>query len=101
MNSAYVVGHLTVKDADRWAEYRRQVPATLAPWGGELVFRGTQIATLAGHSPHPDIVVIRAIAARYVSMSRHSSCVKSRQSTPSKSYPASWPCPAFCQFHSR
>lgn len=59
MNNAYVVGHLTVKDADRWAEYRRQVPATLAPWGGELVFRGTQIATLAGHSPHPDIVVIR------------------------------------------
>lgn len=37
---AYVIGHLTVKDPEKWAEYRRDVPATLAEWGGELVFRG-------------------------------------------------------------
>jgi len=59
MQDAYVVGHITVKDPDRWAAYRSQVPATLAPWGGELVFRGTQWAALAGAHPHPDIVVIR------------------------------------------
>jgi hypothetical protein len=23
--SAYVIGHMTVKDDDKWAEYRRQV----------------------------------------------------------------------------
>jgi uncharacterized protein (DUF1330 family) len=59
MKQAYVVGHITVKDADLWAEYRSRVPQTLVPWGGELVFRGTQTAVLAGDSPHPDIVVIR------------------------------------------
>ena len=59
MSNAYVVGHLTVKDADKWSEYRSQVPGTLAPWGAELVFRGNQAAALAGFSPHPDIVVIR------------------------------------------
>jgi uncharacterized protein (DUF1330 family) len=59
MSSAYVVGHITVKNADLWAEYRSKVPATLAPWGAELVFRGTQAAALAGTNPHPDIVVIR------------------------------------------
>lgn len=59
MNDAYVVGHITVKNPEMWAEYRSKVPETLAPWGGELVFRGKQIAALAGENPHPDIVVIR------------------------------------------
>lgn len=59
MSHAYVVGHLTVKDADKWAEYRSKVSATLAPWGAELVFRGKQSAALAGAIPHSDIVVIR------------------------------------------
>ena len=59
MSDAYVVGHITVKNAAMWAEYRSKVPQTLAPWGAELVFRGQQAAALAGESPHPDIVVIR------------------------------------------
>jgi uncharacterized protein (DUF1330 family) len=59
MVGAYVVGHVTVKDETKWAEYRRQVLATLAPWGAELVFRGKQVAALSGDNPHSDIVVIR------------------------------------------
>lgn len=59
MNQAYVVGHITVKNPEKWAEYRGQVPGTLAPWGAELVFRGTQVAALAGENPYSDIVVIR------------------------------------------
>jgi uncharacterized protein (DUF1330 family) len=42
-----------------WAEYRSKVPETLAPWDGELVFRGKQVAAFSGAEPHPDIVVIR------------------------------------------
>ena len=38
MSTAYVIGHITVKNAEKWAEYRNQVPATLEPWGAELVF---------------------------------------------------------------
>ena len=59
MSKAYVVGHLTVKDADKWAEYRSRVPATLDPWGAELVFRGKKVAVFAGEHSHSDIVVIR------------------------------------------
>ncbi|MCZ2103045.1 MAG: DUF1330 domain-containing protein [Comamonadaceae bacterium] len=59
MPHAYLVGHITVKNADKWAEYRSKVPATLAPWGAELVFRGTQAAHYAGEQPSPEIVVIR------------------------------------------
>jgi uncharacterized protein (DUF1330 family) len=58
MSNAYVVGHLTVKDTEKWAEYRSRVPATLEPWGAELVFRGKKVAVLAGEHSHSDIVVI-------------------------------------------
>lgn len=59
MSCAYVVGRISVKDPDRWAEYRARVPDTLVPWSGELVFRGRRAAVASGEEPHPDIVVIR------------------------------------------
>lgn len=59
MGEAYVIGHLTVKDAAKWDEYRSRVPATLAPWNAELVLRGKRIAVLAGEHGHADVVVIR------------------------------------------
>lgn len=59
MGAACVVGQITVKDAVKWDAYRAQVPATLAPWGAELLFRGQQAAVLAGDCPHRDVVVIR------------------------------------------
>jgi len=56
---AYVIGHITVKDAEKWAQYRSQVPATLARWGAELMFRGTTALVLGGEHPHTDTVVLR------------------------------------------
>ncbi|MCV2218980.1 DUF1330 domain-containing protein [Thauera sp. Sel9] len=57
--AAYVIGHITVKDPDKWAEYRSKVPETLAPWGAELVLRGKQTGVLSGQHRHTDTVVIR------------------------------------------
>lgn len=54
-----VIGHISVRDEERWAEYRGKVPATLAPWGAELVFRGRRLAVLGGSHAHTDTVVIR------------------------------------------
>jgi uncharacterized protein (DUF1330 family) len=59
MSAAYVIGHISVLNEAKWAEYRQQVPATLAPWGGELVFRGALAEVLDGHHAHRDTVVIR------------------------------------------
>lgn len=59
MSEAYVVGQMTVKNSQKWAEYRGQVLATLLPWHGELVFRGRQDQALSGECIHPDVVVIR------------------------------------------
>ena len=56
---AYVIGHITVKDPEKWAEYRNQVPGTLAPWSAEPVFRGRKTSVLSGDHSHIDTVVIR------------------------------------------
>jgi uncharacterized protein (DUF1330 family) len=58
MSQAFVVGQMTVKHPEKWAQYRSQVLATLVPFGGELVFRGEQVQSFSGVNPHPDIVVI-------------------------------------------
>ncbi len=59
MSTACLIGHITVKDEALWAEYRSKVPATLAPWGGELLLRGKRFAVLAGEHSYTDVVVIR------------------------------------------
>jgi uncharacterized protein (DUF1330 family) len=56
---AYALGHITVKDPVKWDEYRSKVPATLAPWNAELVFRGELAEVLAGNHTHRDTVAIR------------------------------------------
>lgn len=58
-NAAYVIGHIAVKNQEKWTEYCAKVPATLLEWGGELVFRGRQTTVLAGDHAHANTVVIR------------------------------------------
>ena len=57
--AAYVIGHISVKDTEKWVEYKRRVPATLTSCGGELVLRGQRKAVLGGEHRHTDTVVIR------------------------------------------
>ncbi len=57
--SCCVIGHITVKDPGKWDEYRCKVPPTLAPWGGEVIFRGRRVEVFSGEHPYTDTVVIR------------------------------------------
>ena len=66
--AAYVIGHITVKNPETWTEYRTRVPATLAPWGGEVILRGRRIAVLSGVHPYTDTVVIRFPDAEAIAM---------------------------------
>ena len=59
MSNAYVIGHITVKDDEKWEAYRIVATASLAPWGAELVFRGRGATVLAGEHTHTNAVVIR------------------------------------------
>jgi uncharacterized protein (DUF1330 family) len=57
--SACVIGHITVKDPEKWSQYRSNVPATLVPWGGEVILRGRRVKVFSGEHSHTDTVVIR------------------------------------------
>ena len=57
--TAYVIGHIRVRDQEKWNQYRAGVPATLAPWGAELLLRGHRLEVLAGAHDFTDTVVLR------------------------------------------
>lgn len=59
MANAYIIGHITILDTKKWLEYCDKVPATIAPWDGELVFRGKLASVFSGNHKHNDTVVIR------------------------------------------
>jgi uncharacterized protein (DUF1330 family) len=56
---AYLISHVAIKDAAKWAEYREKVPATIKEWGGQHVFGGRRLAVLSGEHPYTEVVVIR------------------------------------------
>ena len=45
---AYLIGDVEVLDADGYSDYARQVPATVAAYGGRYLARGGAIETLEG-----------------------------------------------------
>lgn len=57
--SGWLVGQIRVKDPYSFAQYRERVSTTMAPFGGEIVFRGQEGRALAGECDMPDIVVVR------------------------------------------
>jgi uncharacterized protein (DUF1330 family) len=56
--AAYVIVAETVNDEKMFDEYRKQVPATLTPFGGKFVVRGGKVTVHEGEWPHPRTVVI-------------------------------------------
>ena len=56
--SAYLVGHISVKDAELWQEYVAGVQDSLSPFESKIIFRGNLAAVLAGKHDHNLVVVI-------------------------------------------
>ena len=56
--TAYVIVAETVNDEKMFDEYRKQVPATLTPFGGKFIVRGGKVTVHEGEWPHPRTVVI-------------------------------------------
>jgi uncharacterized protein (DUF1330 family) len=57
--SAYLIGHITVKNPDKWKTYIEGVQKSLIPFESELVFRGKLATVLAGEHSHENTVVIK------------------------------------------
>jgi uncharacterized protein (DUF1330 family) len=56
--AAYIIVDINVKNPDGYDEYRRQVPATLAKYGGRFVVRGGASETLEGDWAPKRVVVV-------------------------------------------
>ena len=57
--SAYLIGHITIKNPDKWQTYVEGVRISLMPFEAEVVFRGKRATVLAGEHPHENTVVIK------------------------------------------
>ena len=55
---AYVIAAETINDSAMFDLYRKEVPATLVPFGGKFVVRGANLTVLEGEWPHPRLVII-------------------------------------------
>jgi uncharacterized protein (DUF1330 family) len=55
---AFVIAAETINDEAMSAEYRKQVPATVEPFGGKIIVRGGKFTTVEGEWTHPRVVVI-------------------------------------------
>ena len=56
---AYLIGHITIKDPDKWKIYVAGVQKSLMPFKSEIVFRGKRAAVLAGEHSCDHTVVIQ------------------------------------------
>ena len=57
--AAICVGHIRVKNAEAWAQYQSRVGATIAQYGGELLFRGEQQRLFSGAMSHEKVVALQ------------------------------------------
>ena len=55
----YMVGNITVTDPDLFAEYGKQVPATVAQFGGTYVVRGGAAEKIEGSYDPARIVILQ------------------------------------------
>jgi uncharacterized protein (DUF1330 family) len=55
---AYVVATETINDSAMFDLYRKEVLATIVPFGGQFVVRGGNRTVLEGEWPHPRLVII-------------------------------------------
>lgn len=56
--SAYVIAQIEITDPDRYAEYVKQVPATIARFGGRYLARGGKSEALEGRLTGRRIAIV-------------------------------------------
>ena len=56
---AYLIGHITINNPDKWKIYLEGVRKSLMPFEAEVIFRGKRATVLAGKHPHQHTVVIK------------------------------------------
>ncbi len=57
--SAYIIVDVTITDPQRYEDYKKLTPASLAPFGGQFIVRGGAAETLEGDWQPGRIVVVQ------------------------------------------
>jgi uncharacterized protein (DUF1330 family) len=56
--AAYIVAQIEITDPERYAEYVRQAPVTIAKFGGRYLARGGKAEALEGRLAGPRIAIV-------------------------------------------
>lgn len=56
--AAYLIAEVRVTDQNKFEEYKRMAPPTLAAFGGRYMVRGAPLETLEGDWPPKRVVII-------------------------------------------
>lgn len=56
--TAYVIANVDVFDPERYEEYRRRVPATIAAFGGRYLARGGRVEVMEGEWSPERLVIV-------------------------------------------
>ncbi len=56
--SAYLIGHISVKNGKLWDKYVTGVRESLSSYESKIIFRGQLVSVLAGKHEHGRVVVI-------------------------------------------
>jgi uncharacterized protein (DUF1330 family) len=81
--SAYVIAEIEVVDPDAYEEYRKQVPAVIAKYGGKFLVRGGKVEPREGGWTPKRIVVVEfpsmAQAQKFYDSPDYAPLIKLRQ----------------------
>ena len=58
MPKGYVIANVDVTNPEAYADYARQVPATIEQYGGRYLVRGGEQVTKEGEAPLPRTVIL-------------------------------------------
>ena len=61
--AAYVIAQVDINDPERYADYRKMVPTSLAAYGGKFIARGGNAEVLEGDKQLPERLVIIEFAS--------------------------------------
>jgi uncharacterized protein (DUF1330 family) len=56
--AAYIIANVSVQDPDRYEEYKRLVPPTIAAFGGRFLVRGGAVERLEGDRDPGRVVIL-------------------------------------------
>jgi uncharacterized protein (DUF1330 family) len=63
--AAYIIVEVDVRDAERYEDYKRLVPPTLAQYGGRFAVRGGAAETLEGEWSPGRVVIVEFPSAEH------------------------------------